>query len=55
MDLFYYYVGEVVSWFGLIALCVSFGYWLSESVHAMGGWEAWAIDFFGLELKEEQK
>ncbi|MFC6275640.1 hypothetical protein ACFQET_08965 [Levilactobacillus tangyuanensis] len=55
MDLFYYYVGEVVSWFGLIAVCVSFGYWLSESVHAMGGWKAWSIDFFGLELKEEQK
>lgn len=54
MDLFYYYVGEVVSWFGLIALCVSFGYWLSESVHEMGGWKPWADDFFGLTYNEKE-
>ncbi|QCZ53525.1 hypothetical protein UCCLBBS449_1589 [Levilactobacillus brevis] len=49
MDLFYYYVGECVSWFGLISGAMFLGFKLSESVHDMGGWKAWAMDFFGLE------
>lgn len=55
MDLFYYYVGECVSWFGLISGAMFLGFKLAESVHAMGGWKAWAKDFFGLDYKEEHK
>lgn len=52
MDLFYYYVGECVSWFGLISGAMLLGFKLAESVHDMGGWKAWAMDFFGLEDKK---
>ncbi|WP_304058212.1 hypothetical protein [Levilactobacillus namurensis] len=55
MDLVYYYVGEFMVWFSIMALCIGLGYYLSESVHAYGGWKAWADDFFGLNFKEEHK
>lgn len=50
LDLFYYYLGECVSWFGLIAGAMFVGFKLSEDVHDMGGWKAWASDFFGIEV-----
>ncbi|MDT7015388.1 MULTISPECIES: hypothetical protein [Levilactobacillus] len=54
MDLLYYIVGEFMVWTAILASFIGFGYWLSESVHEMGGWKPWADDFFGLTYNEKE-
>lgn len=55
MDLFYYYVGECVTWIGFVFLAMLAGFKLSEYVHDQGGWTPAIKDFLGLNYKEEHK
>ncbi len=55
MDLFYYYVGECVTWIGFFFLAMLAGFKLSEYVHDQGGWVPAIKDFLGLNYREDQK
>jgi len=55
MDLFYYYVGECVTWIGFVFLAMLAGFKLSEYVHDQGGWVPAIKDFLGLNYREDQK